>query len=213
MSEKSLTDDVTPDPDDEAQPLIPDEDDGIEDVTEEQSEEDYDFLAFVQGVRPTRRAVTIYQRNDMRELIDALEEKIKVGKMAGEDTSEDEELLREAAAEILGSGRRVVVEAKSSDWVQQFRKDMKARGVDPFNKKASDDGRRVMMAKYVNEYIAAHIVHPTQGITAEAVAALGEGNEQEAEKLHQAVRSADGERGVSPDFLRAHSVGSRSGSR
>lgn len=213
MSDESLADEVMPDVDDEAQPLIPDEDDGIEDVTEEPTEEDYDFLAFVKGVRPTRRAVTIYQRNDVREMVDVLEEKIKVAKKAGEDTTEDEELLAEAAAEILGSGRRVVVEARSSDWVQQFRKDMKARGVDPFSKKASDEARRMMMEKYINEFIAAHIVHPTQGISAAAVAALAKGNEQEAEKLHQAVRSADGERGVSPDFLRAHSVGSPSGSR
>lgn len=214
MTEKSLADAPTPDPDDkDAEEVGLTDDDDIEDATEAPDEDDYDFLAFVQGVRPTRRAVVLYQRNDIRGQIDLLEEKIKVAKMAGEDTSEDEELLAEAAAEVLESGRRVVVEAKSSDWVKQFRKTMKARGVDPWREKISDEGKAVMMTKYINTYIAEHIVYPKTGISPEAVAALAEGNEQEAEKLHQAVRSADGERGVSADFLRARSAVNRSGSR
>lgn len=213
MSDESLVDDTTPEPDDEVQPLIPDEDDGIEDATEAPTEEDYDFLAFVQGVRPTRRAVTIYQRNDMREMVDALEEKIKVGKMAGEDTTEDETLLAEAAAEILDSGRRVVIEARSSDWMGDFRKKMKARGIDPSNKKASDEARAMMMTKYVNELIAAQIVYPATGISAEAIAVLAENSETEVDQLHRAVKMANSQRGVSPDFLHAHSAGSRSGSR
>lgn len=212
MSDHSLIDD---DPtDDETAPEegdLTDEDYGIEDATEEQDAEDYDFLAFVRGVRPTRRAVTIYQRGDMRELIDVLEEKIRVAKMAGADTAEDERLLADAAAEVLGSGRRVVVEARSSDWVKQFRKDMKARGIDPFNKKASDEGRSVMMTKYVNELIAGHIVYPTTGISAEAIAALAENSETEVDMLHRAVRAADGQRAVSPDFLQQPYGDTRSG--
>lgn len=208
-SDESLVDDV--DTDDDA--LIPDDDSDIEDATEDVPEEDYDFLAFVQGVRPTRRAVTLYQNNDVRAQCDLLKEKIEVSKMAGRDTSEDEELLAEAAAEIIGSGRRVIVQARSSDWSKQFRKSQRAQGVDPFKDKVSDEARAMMMEKYLNALIAEHIVYPATGITAEAISVLGKNNEQEAEKLHQAVRSADGERGVSPDFLRAHSANSRSGSR
>lgn len=210
MSDESLIDD---DPTAENPEAALIEDDGIEDATEALNEEDYDFLAFVQGVRPTRRAVMIYQRNDMRELVDTLQEKITVSKMAGHDTAEDEELLAEAAEEIVGSGKRVVVEAKSTDWVNQFRKDMKARGVDPFNKKASDEARSMMMSKYLNEYIAAHIVHPTTGISPDALAVLAENSETEVNKLHEAVRAADSERGVSPDFLQRPYGITRSGSR
>lgn len=215
MSDHSLTDDDFDSDDEPTTPdaLIPDEADDIEDATEAPDEEDYDFLAFVQGVRPTRRAVTIYQRNDMREQIDTLEEKIKVAQKAGEDTSEDEELLAEAAAEIMGSGRRVIVEARSSDWMGDFRKKMKARGIDPYNKKASDEARTMMMGKYINELIAAQIVYPTTGISADSIAALAKNSETEVDQLHRAVKMVNSQRGVSPDFLQAHSESSRSGSR
>lgn len=214
MSDESLIDEPTPDSDDPevAEESIVD-DEGIEDATEVQSEDDYDFAAFVQGVRPTRRAVMLYQNNDVRADYDLLKEKIEMKRAAGEDVSEDQELLAEVAAELIGSGRKVIVEARSSDWVKQFRRDMKKRGIEPSKEKASEEARAMMMTQFINEFIAAHIVYPRTGISADAIAALAEANEQEVERLHQAVRSADGERGVSPDFLRAHSAGSRSGSR
>lgn len=212
MSDESLIDDPTVDPDepDEA-PLV--DDDDIEDVTVEPTEDDYDFAAFVAGVRPTRRAVMLYQNNDVRADYDLLKEKIEMKRAAGEDVTEDQELLAEVAAELIGSGRKVIVEARSSDWVKQFRKDMKKRGIEPGKEKASDEARAMMATQFVNEFIAAHIIYPRTGISAETIAALAKNNEQEVERLHQAVRLADGERGVSPDFLRAHSAGSRSGSR
>lgn len=214
MSDESLIDEPTPD---DNEPEVVEEsitgDDDIEDVTEPLSEDDYDFAAFVAGVRPTRRAVMLYQNNDVRADYDLLKEKIEMKRAAGEDVSEDQELLAEVAGELIGSGRKVIVEARSSDWVKQFRKDMKKRGIDLSKEKVSDEARAMMTTQFVNEFIAAHIVYPRTGISADAIAALSQANEQEVERLHQAVRSADGERGVSPDFLRAHSAGSRSGSR
>lgn len=214
MSDESLIDEPTPD---DNEPEVVEEsitgDDDIEDVTEPPSEDDYDFAAFVAGVRPTRRAVMLYQNNDVRADYDLLKEKIEMKRAAGEDVSEDQELLAEVAGELIGSGRKVIVEARSSDWVKQFRKDMKKRGIDLSKEKVSDEARAMMTTQFVNEFIAAHIVYPRTGISADAIAALSQANEQEVERLHQAVRSADGERGVSPDFLRAHSAGSRSGSR
>ena len=214
MSDESLIDEPTPD---DNEPEVVEEsitgDDDIEDVTEPLSEDDYDFAAFVAGVRPTRRAVMLYQNNDVRADYDLLKEKIEMKRAAGEDVSEDQELLAEVAGELIGSGRKVIVEARSSDWVKQFRTDMKKRGIDLSKEKVSDEARAMMTTQFVNEFIAAHIVYPRTGISADAIAALSQANEQEVERLHQAVRSADGERGVSPDFLRAHSAGSRSGSR
>ena len=217
MSDESLIDDPNASPDEPEQPLVAEDDDiddpDIEDATEEPDEEDYDFLAFAQGVRPTRRAVMLYQMNDVRADYDLLKEKIDLKRSAGEDTKEDEALLAEVAAELIGSGRKVIVEARSSDWMRQFRKDMKKKGVDPSKDKMSDEARAMMTEKWINELIAAHIVYPKTGISAEAIETLSQNNEQEVEKLHVAVRAADGERGVSPDFLRRPSGTLRSGPR
>ena|SRR5690554_5028838 len=237
MSEQSLTDagpdeegrevslaDATPEPDDDGDDL----DELIEDATEDMAEDDFDFGAFVDGVRPTRRAVVLYQHNDVRAEVDILSEKVRVGKMAGEDVSEYETLLQQAAEHVLSSGRKVIVEARGSDWQQQFRKDMKARGIDPYAKKFRADQleklpeakrekrlaeHRDQLSAYVNHMIAAQIVHPTTGVDADAIARLAANSEQEVEKLHRAVQDANRQPGVSVDFLRAHSGTRRPGLR
>lgn len=225
MSEQSIAEYTPePDPDDPEVGLAddaPDEIDGlIEDATEAPAEDDFDFGKFVEGVRPTRRAVVLYQHNDVRAEVDILEEKVRVGKMAGEDVSEFEELLAEAAQHILASGRKVIIEARGSDWQRQFAKGLKAQGIDPTAKKFSPahldklpaekaEKRRAeqleQFAAQVNHLIAAQIVHPKTGVTPEAVAQLAANSEQEVEKLHRAVRDANSQPGVSVDFLRAHS--------
>src|SRR5690554_5211779 len=164
--ERSLIDDATePDPDDREAALTEDYPEP-EDVTELAAEEDYDFGAFVEGVRPTRRAVVLYGRNDLRAVYDEMKDMIEVGESTGRDMAEQKALLAEAAEDLLGSGRRVVVEARSSDWVRQFAKDMKKRGVDPDAKGLSDGQRREVHRKLIHEQIAAQIVHPSKGVTA-----------------------------------------------
>lgn len=183
-----------------------------EDETEAPTEEDYDFGAFVEGVRPTRRSVVLYGRGDLRASYDELSDAIQIGEAAGKDMGEQRALLEEAADELLGSGRKVVVEARSTDWVQQFFKDAKKRGINPEAKGLSDGQRLEQTRKLILEQIAAQIVYPRKGVSADALAKLQSVNEVEIDKLYRAVRDANAKPAVTADFLQARSGTRRSGS-
>jgi hypothetical protein len=188
---------------------VPDEERDIVEVAHDVTPEDFDFGAFVEGARPGRRAVTITTRPDLiaeMELIigrvEALEaEAAKVGEEPDADAIEalvaDYKTARDA---YEASRRTVIVEARSTEWLAKVEKDAKKRyRLDP--KKNPQDARTILLRQ-----IAGQIVHPTQGVTPEALRHLMETAEPELDKLFRACQMVNRTPGVAPDFSRRRSA-------
>ena len=194
--------DVTPEP--------ATHEDFIDDVTDLPDPEDYDFSAMVAGVKANRARVRIRPRSDLYARLQELGEEIQAVP-ADEDVPDD--LLEEwdALRSEYDKTFVVVVEGRTSDWVRHFRKEVKARGINPDRKGMSDDERARQTERLVNAQIAAQIVHPTKGVTEESVAALGAANEVEANKLYLALTQVNTRPSGDVDFLRGRSRPSRAG--
>lgn len=93
----------------------------------EPSETNPDLWAWVQGVRPTRRAAVVYARFDLQARLDELAELIP--RLSGDQQSAAETEASELQAEILASGMTFTFEGRSQSWMQQFVEDLKAQGV------------------------------------------------------------------------------------
>lgn len=169
---------------------------GVEDVTVEVADEDFDFGAFVQGVRATRRAVTLVMRGDLVAEMETLVTDIEAAEKRDESTDALMAEYQAARTAFEGSKRRVVVEAKSTDWLTRLHKTLKkSNGLDVKN---AEDRAEILLHQ-----VAGQIVHPTKGVTVKALQHLFETAEPEVDKLWQAVNSANkGQAGVSPDFSR-----------
>lgn len=105
---------------------------GIEDATGMPDGEDYDFGELAAGVQPTKRSVMIYQKNDIRALLDDVEEMIRIRGARGDDTSENEAAREALAEELLESGRKVTIQAWTSDRIKKFAEEMTENGIDPW---------------------------------------------------------------------------------
>jgi len=187
---------------------VPETDDvpDIEDITEDLSEEDFDFGAFVEGARPTRRAVTVTMRADLAADMDILVERVAAAEKAG-DTEEVEALVEEfeqVRAVFLASRRRVIVEGRSHEWLVRQEKIAEKEGVAKPGKKASDAELRAYTVEIMLRQIAGQIVHPTKGVTVAALRTLLERSEPELNKIWQACRQANTQPAqvVTPDFSR-----------
>lgn len=194
--------DVTPEP--------ATHEDFIDDVTDLPAPEDYDFAAMVAGVKPNRARVRIRPRSDLYARLQELGEEIQAVP-SDEDVPDD--LLDEWAALKAEYDKTfvVVIEGRTSDWVRQFRKEVKARGINPDRKGLSDAERAAQTERLTNAQIAAQIVHPTKGVTEESVAALAAANEVEANKLFQAVLQVNTRPSGDVAFLHGRSRPSRAG--
>lgn len=194
----------------EATPEPVTHEDFIDDVTDLGDPEDYDFAAMVAGVKPNRARVRIRPRSDLYARLQELGEEIQAVP-ADEEVPDD--LLEEwdALRSEYDKTFVVVVEGRTSDWVRHFRKEVKARGINPDRKGMSDDERAKQNGRLVNAQIAAQIVHPTKGVTEESVAALGAANEVEANKLYMALTQVNTRPSGDVDFLRGRSRPNRAG--
>lgn len=184
--------------------------DFIDDVTDLPEPEDYDFAAMVAGVKPNRARVRIRPRSDLYARLQELGEEIQA---VPADDEVPDDLLEEWDALRTEYDKTfvVVVEGRTSDWVRHFRKEVKARGINPDRKGTSDDERAKQTERLVNAQIAAQIVHPTKGVTEESVAALGAANEVEANKLYLALTQVNTRPSGDVDFLRGRSRPNRAG--
>lgn len=144
--------------------------------------EEFDFAAWLGGVRPTRRAVRLYARADvlgrMEEIAGLIED--AEGEQADALVDEFEELQRTFEA----SGRWFFVEARSAEWVEDFRRVYKRdHGI------KGDPGDRQRIAIILAQ-LAEQIVSPA-GVTAEMLERLHEANAGELNKLVVAVTMAN----------------------
>lgn len=149
---------------------------GIDATNSDISVDDFDFGSWLAGVRPTRRAVQLYARGDLVARLDELE-----GRIDAATDDEVDELLEEferLRAEFR-DGRWFIVEARSPEWVEEYRKRATGKG------KLSDAGRiRIVVGQ-----LAEQIVQPQ--VSAEQLAVLYDRNPGELNKLVVAMTFAN----------------------
>lgn len=157
------------------------------DITVAPTVDDFDFQSWLEGVRPTRRAVRLYARADligrMEEIAgEAAEAENRGDSDALEALVDEMESLREA---FDASARWFVVEARSPEWVDDFHR-VRARDM---GIKKGEPGER-QKQQILLEQLAEQIVTPT-GVTAEALAVMLDRAAGEVNKLIVAMTFAN----------------------
>mgnify|MGYP001740662393 FL=1 len=140
--------------------------------------ETFDLAAWIAGVTPVQRTITIYARGDLFADLSALETRYDEAKRAAnvDDMRALREQMREVADQIKASALDITVQGRSADWVQRFRKDMEDRGV---------DGDQATL-----EQLAAQITAP-EGLTVDMLATLRDRIEPQLVALVQAVATVN----------------------
>lgn len=140
--------------------------------------ETFDLAAWIAGVTPVQRTVTLYARGDLFADLSALENRYDEAKRAAnvDDMRGIKEQMREVAARIKASALDITVQGRSADWVQRFRKDCEDRGV---------DGDQATL-----EQLAAQITAP-EGLTVDMLATLRDRIEPQVVALVQAVATVN----------------------
>lgn len=140
--------------------------------------ETFDLAAWIAGVTPVQRTITIYARGDLFADLSALETRYDEAKRAAnvDDMRALKEQMREVADQIRASALDITVQGRSADWVQRFRKDCEDRGV---------DGDQATL-----EQLAAQITAP-EGLTVDMLATLRDRIEPQVVALVQAVATVN----------------------
>lgn len=170
----------------------------VRDATEKYNAKDFDFAAFVAGIRPTRRAVTIYSRGDLAAERDLLRARIAESEDVGapaKDRAEMRKRLKEITQEIADESIDVVVEGRSSEWVRRLNEALVKDGVED-------------LAVRTSHIIAEQTVEPG-GVTAELLEQIRKVSEPQWAALSHATQAANQGEGVAPDFSRGRSATSR----
>ena len=140
--------------------------------------ETFDLAAWIAGVTPVQRTVTLYARGDLFADLSALETHYDEAKRAAnvDDMRALKERMREVADQIRASALDITVQGRSVEWVQRFRKDMEERGI---------DGDQATL-----EQLAAQITAP-EGLTVDMLATLRDRIEPQVVALVQAVAAVN----------------------
>lgn len=189
----------------------PDIDEAV-DVSPGVDAEDFDFEAFLSGVRPTRRAIKVYARADlvakMEEAAGGLRDDMPA--QAKKQVLKEVTRLRE---EFEASGVWFIAEARSQEWVNQFREDAAKKVGDTGPEDAKSDeltpAQIQARTKITLMQTAAQVVSPTN-VTAEGLERLGNLAPTELNKIIAAVtvanvQSAGSAQVLTRDFSQGHS--------
>lgn len=153
------------------------------DVSPEITPETFDFEAFIAGFRPVRRSVTLYRRADLIGELERLADRIE----ASPDDADVDALIDQfdQVRDEFNRGTTVVVEGRSQEWVDQFKKErLDALGVE---KLEADDERVVTI---VLEQLAEQIVEP-KGWTVDHLRTLADAAPSELNKVIAAMTFAN----------------------
>lgn len=173
--------------------------------------ESFDVGAMVAGVRATRTRVKIQPNAHLLERLQEIADEID-----SYPTDEDvPDSLVEEWVETKAEFDHVdvyVIEGRTSDWVRQFHKDLKGKGINPDRKGLSDQERTAQNKRQVHAQIAAQIISP-EGVTEEQVADIYASNEPQGDLLFQAVGRVNTRpvKEMTPDFSQRVSRLSRRG--
>lgn len=140
--------------------------------------ETFDLAAWIAGVTPVQRTVTLYARGDLFAVLSAMETRYDEAKRSVnvDDMRALKEQMREVADQIRASALDITVQGRSADWVQRFRKDCEDRNL---------DGDETTL-----EQLAAQIIAP-EGLTVDMLATLRERIEPQVVALLQAVAAVN----------------------
>lgn len=186
-------------------------DDAIEDVTVAADPEAFDVGAMVAGVRATRLRVKVQPNAHLLERLQEIADEIDA--FPTDDDVPDG--LIEEWVETKADFDHIdvyVIEGRTSDWVRQFHKDLKAQGVNPDRKGLSGQERIEHNKRQIHAQIAAQIVSP-EGVTEQEISQLYASNEPQGDLLFQAVKAANTRpvKELTPDFSQRVSRLSRRG--
>lgn len=140
--------------------------------------ETFDLAAWIAGVTPVQRTVTLYARGDLFAVLSDMETRYDEAKRSVnvDDMRALKEQMREVADQIRASALDITVQGRSADWVQRFRNSCEERGLD------SDETTL--------EQLAAQITAPA-GITPAMLATLRDRIEPQVVALLQAVAAVN----------------------
>lgn len=163
----------------------------VEDITHDVTPEDFDFDAFVEGVRPGRRAVRVTMRADLAAELDKL--LIEANLLEDKNGEEAQALMdrfEEIKAEITASERTFVVEARSEHRGRQIVKQMEKLGKPQPGKNADDDEIREWNEEVALHRLADAIITPSN-VSVAGLRKLYEVVESEVNKLLGAFHEAN----------------------
>lgn len=140
--------------------------------------ETFDLAAWIAGVTPVERTVTVYAHGHLFAVLSALEAEYNEAKAAMnvDDMRDAKDKMRTVANQIRASALDITVQGRSADWVQRFRKTCEERGL---------DGDETTL-----EQLAAQIIAP-EGITPAMLATLRDRIEPQVVALLQAVAAVN----------------------
>lgn len=176
--------------------------DDIVDITEDVTPEDFDFDAFVDGVRPGRRAVRVTMRADLVAEIDQIA--IQAEALEDPNGEEAQALLNrfeQIKEQITASQKVFVVEARSEHRMRQIVKQMEKLGVTKPGKKADEDEIREYNEELALRRLADAIVVPSN-VSVDGLRKINEVAESEINKLFGALHDANTNptKSVDPNF-------------
>lgn len=176
--------------------------DDVVDITEDVAPEDFDFDAFVDGVRPGRRAVRVTMRADLVAEIDQIA--IQAEALEDPNGEEAQALLNrfeQIKEQITASQKVFVVEARSEHRMRQIVKQMEKLGVTKPGKKADEDEIREYNEELALRRLADAIVVPSN-VSVDGLRKINEVAESEINKLFGALHDASTNptKSVDPNF-------------
>jgi hypothetical protein len=163
----------------------------VEDITNDVTPEDFDFDAFVDGVRPGRRAVRVTMRADLAAEVDQIA--IKADGLDDPNGEEAQALLDrfvEVKEQIAASQKVFVVEARSEHRARQIIKQMEKLGMPQPGKKADEDEIREWNEELAIRRLADSIIVPSN-VTVEGLKKLNSVAESEVNKLFGALHDVN----------------------
>lgn len=176
--------------------------DDVVDITEDVTPEDFDFDAFVDGVRPGRRAVRVTMRADLAAEIDQIA--IQADALEDPNGEEAQTLLdrfEQIKEQIAASQKVFVVEARSEHRMRQIVKQMEKLGITKPGKKADEDEIREYNEELALRRLADAIVVPSN-VSVDGLRKINEVAESEINKLFGALHDASTNptKSVDPNF-------------
>lgn len=150
------------------------------------SAEDFDIESWIQGGRPTRRAVTLNLRGD---LVGRLEEIVAL--LEDEPDDDTANALIEEAEQVqadLRAARRIfVIEGRSQEWVENFRTETaKTRGLKIGDRSGRAEDRITILLLQIVDQIAT-----PSGVTLDHLRRIMRTSEPELNKLLVAMQMAN----------------------
>lgn len=142
--------------------------------------EKFDLAAWIAGVRPARRATTVYARPDLLADLDLLAERYALTSPASPDRPTLEQQMRGLREQVEASGLDIIVEARSEELRQTMAQALEKDGL-----KATDIDYQLAM-------IASQIIQPA-GLDSATLKTLYKISPVQVAKIAQAATAANTE--------------------